>query len=350
MSSAENGGGADRALFMTSSQKKYFLSDEETLLVKRQAQMDRIWGQLRARHSAENLSENVTVDQQIQIQQQAELKIIRLCKQLFPKVVTRESPIDLRCTAIHYLKRFTLEETFLEYDPTHVAIACLFLASKTEECYVPLEHLAQKAKVPKDRILALEVPILQASRFKLKCWHPFHPLECFLIDVKNLYKKQKRMHAKQTSNLRNMAKKKILAYELSDLVFLYPPSQLALAALRFAGRQRKGDSKLIDEYIEKRFSKKPNYKKFLELLNKIDETSEKFEELFRKNCGKNSSQWFRYYRELYQQSLREDAELKRKQEAEEDAKKTKGKKRKIGIIVKRKGSKKTKRGKVKDHH
>jgi len=341
--------GEEKSLFMTSSQFKFFLFDgEESLNQKRQAQMDRIWGQLLARRQ-KDLGEKPTVDQQIQIQQMAELQIIRLCKDLFPKVVTRDSPIDLRCTAIHYMKRFILEETFLEFDPSHVAIACLFLASKTEECYVPLEVLSRKAKVPAEKILALEVPILQASRFKLKCWHPFHPLECFLIDVKNLFKKEKRVPAKQASNLRNVAKKKILAYYMSDLIFLYPPSQLALAALRYAGRERKVDSTLIDDYIKRRFSKKKEYKNFLKVLDKIDETSKKFEALWRGKNNKNAQQWFEYYRKIYQKILEENAARIRAEEerlaAEESAQRAKGKKRNIEITVK----KKAKRRKTKGH-
>eukprot|EP00494_Astrolonche_serrata_P015812 UN15965 len=79
----------------------------------------------------------------------------------------------------------------LQYDPHEIAITSFYLSTKTEECFVKISDIANHSQKPIETITKQEVPILEASKFKLKCWHPWHPLQGFLLDLKLVYKENK---------------------------------------------------------------------------------------------------------------------------------------------------------------
>ncbi|KAF2630372.1 cyclin-like protein [Macroventuria anomochaeta] len=205
-------------------------------------------------------------------------------------------------TCVQFLRRFYLYNSPMTYHAQNISRTAMFLAGKSESEHQSLDHFAtnissEKTKVTPEQILAPEYLIVQALRFNFDVKHPFRALKGGVLDmmsiangkyegpnhsihktaadlstaIHQLPRKTGGLAAKATSQQladRIMREsyspaaqtlKKTAA--LTDVYFLYTPSQIWLAALLLA------DEPLVLFYLSVKMpSTSPVYEKVIVAL------------------------------------------------------------------------------------
>jgi cyclin H len=138
--------------------------------------------------------------------------------------------VPVWATAIVYFKRFYLMNSMMDFNPKFVMVTALNLAVKAEEQrHVTLQAIADLTGTQAAQLVQWEVPVLEGIRFHLLVFHPFRSLSG-LFDALEKWRpgqmKQKKIE------LHEAALEVIKASYFTDLVLLFTPSQIALAALR----------------------------------------------------------------------------------------------------------------------
>ncbi|CAG9538822.1 unnamed protein product [Cercopithifilaria johnstoni] len=155
-------------------------------------------------------------------------------------------------TAFAYFKRFFLYHSTMEYSPKSVMMSCFYLAAKVDEFNISIDEFIKNlksgtAKSNSETILSFEPQIMLKLRYQLTIHTPFRPFEGHLIEMKTrsllgFDLEQVRPHA-------NDFFKKAL---FGDVMLLYPPSQIALAALKYGLQMLdKADDLLKDQFLNK---------------------------------------------------------------------------------------------------
>lgn len=98
----------------------------------------------------------------------------------------------LQSTSIQYFKRFYLNNSAMEYPPKHIMVTCVYLAAKIEEFNVSMQQFVNNVRGDRDKaseiVLNNELLLLHRLNYQLTIWHPYRPIEGFLIDLKALFK------------------------------------------------------------------------------------------------------------------------------------------------------------------
>lgn len=198
--------------------------------------------------SKDSLFEVITLDE--------ELKYLNFySKNIIQAANFFKMPTQVKATAISFFKKFYLLNSVMEYHPKNVLYTCLFLAAKSENYFISIESFcrALQKTEPKD-VLDLEFIILQALKFTLLVHHPFRPLYGFFLDFQQVL-----LHPEPLPDitidligeLYDASKKWLNEYGLlSDVLFLFTPPQIALAAMYDC------NSKITEKYLKKKFFKK----------------------------------------------------------------------------------------------
>lgn len=110
----------------------------------------------------------------------------RYCEQVRTTSDHFKWPVNVKATAVQYLKRFYLTNSCLAYPPKETYKTVLFLASKTEGTHMTLSEYARRISTAPEQILAPEYKIIQALRFTLDVRQPFRGLKGALMELLNL--------------------------------------------------------------------------------------------------------------------------------------------------------------------
>uniref|UniRef100_A0A7E4V1E2 CYCLIN domain-containing protein n=1 Tax=Panagrellus redivivus TaxID=6233 RepID=A0A7E4V1E2_PANRE len=158
-----------------------------------------------------------------------------------PRISVRAS-----CVAMIYFHRFYMYHSFGIFDPTHIATAALFLATKCEECPNFVKHFIgplynvsfphdtdplepEDRKILEDLITSMETHILQTLAFELQ------PKLCHLVVIETPLFNQKDMkqELKDLSGKLQLAGWKICIdiYQYTTLCLRYTEKTLAAAAI-----------------------------------------------------------------------------------------------------------------------
>ena len=186
--------------------------------------------------------------------------------------------INVKATAVQYLKRFYLTNSVMTYPPKEIYKTVLFLASKTEATHMTLAEYARRIKTEQADILAPEYKIIQSLRFTLDVRHPYRGLRGILMDLLNIADGKApspspadlaslpaptspastpQAHKSLWREGNPLPDRAHAAYAaarqvldapalLTDVYFLFTPPQMALAALAIA------DTPLADFYLAAR--------------------------------------------------------------------------------------------------
>ncbi|XP_030527478.1 cyclin-H1-1-like isoform X2 [Rhodamnia argentea] len=139
-------------------------------------------------------------------------------------------PHKVQATALIYFKRFYLQWSVMEHHPKDIILTCIYAACKIEENHVSAEELGKGISQDHQVILNNEMLVLQSLEFDLIVYAPYRSIEGFTDDVRDF------CHAEddQLQLLKETAKEEVDKIMLTDAPLLFPPGQLALAALRRA--------------------------------------------------------------------------------------------------------------------
>jgi cyclin H len=161
----------------------------------------------------------ITLEEEIHLVEYYAVKLIEVGKAL-------KAPSKVICTACTYLKRFYIGKTSWEYDPQFLVLACLYLASKVEDCYMAADELSTHVGMPTGAILKLELPLLQGLHFDLQVFHVHKALEGIMSSFT--------IEESVLKDVRAKANSVIDEFLSSDAILLFTPGQIALKALLVA--------------------------------------------------------------------------------------------------------------------
>ncbi|KAL4178949.1 hypothetical protein AMTRI_Chr13g84760 [Amborella trichopoda] len=138
-------------------------------------------------------------------------------------------PHKIQATAIIYFKRFYLNWSVMEHDPKHIMLTCIYTSCKVEEFHVSAEELGKGIQQDHEVILNNEMIVLKSLGFDLIVYAPYRSVDGFLNDMEDF------SHALDDGKLKALGEATKLEVDktmLTDAPLLFPPGQLALAALR----------------------------------------------------------------------------------------------------------------------
>ncbi|KAI3841763.1 hypothetical protein MKX03_035632 [Papaver bracteatum] len=175
-------------------------------------------------------------------------------------------PHKIQATAITYFKRFYLQWSVMEHHPKHIMLTCVYTSCKVEENHVSAEELGKGIQQDHQVILNNEMSL----GFDLIVYTPYRSIEGFIDDMED-FCRAKDDTLQILKDLQERAKLEVDKAMLTDAPLLFPPGQLALAALRKANDVHT----VVDfpRYLEHVYSRQhSNYiiSELIECLNAID--------------------------------------------------------------------------------
>ena len=168
----------------------------------------------------------LTVEEEANLCKYYQMVLIEVCGKFQPLVSSA-----VTATAVAYLKRFYLKTSVMDHPPKEMFLVCLYMACKVEEHNISVDRFVEilppdRREKTKDFILAHELLLMQRLDFHLTVHNPYRPMEGFIIDIKT-----------RCPQLENPEKWRFVADDflrralMTDVSLLFPPSQVALAAL-----------------------------------------------------------------------------------------------------------------------
>lgn len=137
-------------------------------------------------------------------------------------------PSQVRATSVVFFRRFYLENSALDYDPRVMLPTCVFLASKAENYFIPIAKFCEPLPIDPPQIMQLEFALLKTLKFTLTVHNALKPLHGFFLDMQA---NTDGFEVGELATIHDAAKKIIIDAFVSDVVFLYTPTHIALAAL-----------------------------------------------------------------------------------------------------------------------
>lgn len=176
--------------------------------------------------------EPLTLEEEHLLRKYYEVKIQEVCGAFM-------FPTKIQAAAILFFKRFYMQWSVMERDPKHVMLTCIYLACKTEEVYVSAEAFGKGIQQDPQVVLDNELGVLQTLQFDLVVYAPYRPLAGFLFEMEDFLREegQSALPEEQYEALRRGAEANLDAAMLTDAPLLYPPGQIALAALMLANEE-----------------------------------------------------------------------------------------------------------------
>ncbi|XP_057981024.1 cyclin-H1-1 isoform X2 [Malania oleifera] len=140
-------------------------------------------------------------------------------------------PHKIQATALIYFKRFYLQWSVMEHHPKHIMLTCIYAACKVEENHVSAEELGKGIEQDHQMILNNEMIVYQSLGFDLIVYAPYRAVEGFIDDMVD-FCQARNDQLQLLKALHETAKAEVDKAMLTDAPLLFPPGQLALAALR----------------------------------------------------------------------------------------------------------------------
>lgn len=229
-----------RTMFHTSTQRKHWTFASEHELIGIRQEVNSVY----CERFCENLHNKkdvnfLTVEDEKRLVDYYQLVLIEVCDKFKPPV-----PNAVTATAVAYLKRFYLKTSVMDHPPKEMFLVCLYMACKVEEHNISVDRFveilpADRREKTKDFILAHELLLMQRLSFHLTVHNPYRPMEGFIIDIKTRCPK-----LGDAGKWRPLAEEFLRKALMTDVCLIYPPSQIALAALFSAS------GGVVSSYIE----------------------------------------------------------------------------------------------------
>ena len=166
-------------MYRTSTQFRLWSFSESALLSLRQNTHEAALQQARSYLSDSDLASLPTAYDELRLVQ-------RYCDQVRSTSDFFQWSVNVKATAVQYLKRFYTTNSVITYPPKEIYKSVLFLASKTEGVHMSLSEYARRIKTDPKHVLAPEYKIIQALRFTLDVRQPFRALKGCFMDLLNL--------------------------------------------------------------------------------------------------------------------------------------------------------------------
>ncbi|KAE9619662.1 putative cyclin [Lupinus albus] len=211
----------------------------------------------------------LSIDEEQCIRVFFENKIQEVCKSF-------QFPHKIQATALIYFKRFFLQWSVMEHQPKNIMLTCIYAACKIEENHVSAEELGKGIQQDHHMILNNEMIIYQSLEFDLIVYAPYRSVEGFINDMQEFCNADDDF-LQMLKTLQDTARSEVDKMMLTDAPLLFPPGQLALAALHNSNALHKVLD--FDGYLSSIFSRQnPVHREseFIESLNAINSLVRKY--------------------------------------------------------------------------
>ncbi|OMO68793.1 hypothetical protein CCACVL1_19830 [Corchorus capsularis] len=179
-------------------------------------------------------------------------------------------PNKIQATALIYFKRFYLQWSVMEHHPKNIMLTCVYAACKIEENHVSAEELGKGISQDHQVILNYEMVVYQSLEFDLIVYAPYRSVVGFINDMEE-FSGVNDGENQMFKDMQETARVEVDKIMLTDAPHLFPPGQLALAALRSANRMHGVlDFEQYLRSIVMRQNAEHNISQLTESLNAID--------------------------------------------------------------------------------
>jgi len=229
-------------MFSTSSQKKMWMFRDESDVANTRQMVNAnfIRNRCRSMNPAEVETHFLLPAEERVLVLSYEHQLREFCRKFQPPM-----PRYVVGTALHYLKRFYLQNSVMDYPPKEILVTCVYLACKVEEFNVSMDQFVGNLKGDRERaasiILNNELLLMQQLNYHLTIHNPFRPLEGLMIDIKTRFPS-----LRDAERLRPGVDEFLEKVFYTDAILVYSPSQIALAAIIHSASAMKEN---VDEYI-----------------------------------------------------------------------------------------------------
>ncbi|KAJ4877676.1 Cyclin-H1-1 [Raphanus sativus] len=179
-----------------------------------------------ARDQADKKLKPLSVDEERFMRAFYEAKVQEVCSAF-------EFPHKIQATALQYFKRFYLQWSVMQHHPKEIMLTCVYAACKIEENHVSAEEIGKGIKQDHHIILKYEMAVLQSLEFDLIVFAPYRAMEGFVSNMEE-FLQARDDEIQKLESLLKAATAEADKIMLTDAPLLFPPGQLALAALRIA--------------------------------------------------------------------------------------------------------------------
>uniref|UniRef100_A0AC35TJN1 CYCLIN domain-containing protein n=1 Tax=Rhabditophanes sp. KR3021 TaxID=114890 RepID=A0AC35TJN1_9BILA len=217
-------------MFSTSTHKKKWTFDSPAHIDKiRQDITDKYYAVFRPHLDHHHMMKALSVDEQKDY-----IRMVGHFGSLFAEKFTPKMWLSVKWTAYTYYRRFYLNRMIFDYHPKEVLLTCFYLASKVDEFNVSIEDFVRNIQGGTDEdnraiIIGMEPKVMVGLNFELAVHCPFRALEGHLLEMK-----KELLLGFDIDALRPFANDFFHKCLYGDASLLYPPSQISLAAIKFA--------------------------------------------------------------------------------------------------------------------
>uniref|UniRef100_T1J4E6 Cyclin-H n=1 Tax=Strigamia maritima TaxID=126957 RepID=T1J4E6_STRMM len=227
-------------MYPTSSQRKYWLFENDEALAKMRSEANRKFVARRG-GAGKNNQNFLTEAEEFHLCRHYEFMMRDFCRKFLPTM-----PRCVMGTAFNYFKRFYLRNSVMDFHPYEISLTCVYLAAKVEEFNISISQFVENARrepqKTTDMILNNELLLMQQLSYHLTIHNPFRPVEGFFIDMKT-----RCSELESVESLRPIVEDFVDHSFLTDVCLLFSSSQIALAAILHAVKKR-GEN--IDSYVK----------------------------------------------------------------------------------------------------
>lgn len=240
---------AAMAQFSSSTQKNFWHLSEAAVTERREKAHASAVSSATARTNAPPLS----LVEELELLEHHERRVAHLSRKI-------GLPEKVASSAVVYLKRFFVDRSVMEHNPSVVALQAVYAASKVEEALISADDLVAQAdlqlnggksdgkdgpsmdgtaaRVRAEAVLNGELDFLQAIAFQLVVFHPYRSIRVVGERIAGVVEDEA-----QRKKVLNRANELCCTRALhSDIMFSLPPAVLASAAVVAAAREHVPDA------------------------------------------------------------------------------------------------------------
>ena len=184
----------------------------------------------------------------------------------------KDKSTTLKSTTITYFRRFFLKKSILDYDPIYLMGAALFLGSKATQLSLSIPDLEKIFPILKNNekiLFEYEFYLSTILDYDFYVYSPYQALFGFLytLEQKDFFLAQSSENYVNPNDFKQECSDIIDKMHLTDNIFLYSYSEIALASVFIKCEERKIDIINIAEKLE--LEKVINVKEFFEVTYKV---------------------------------------------------------------------------------
>ncbi|EGT35807.1 hypothetical protein CAEBREN_02046 [Caenorhabditis brenneri] len=234
-------------MYATSTQKREWTYTPEKLAAIRLEINIKFRQKYESVITPEELALFVTPEEELRMQRSIEDAALKFADNFRPHIWP-----SVKWTALSFFKRAFLVWAPMDTSIRMVMMACFYLAMKIDEFYITIDDFVKNMNVgdPRqnaERILKMEPELMKVLNYNLTVHCPYRPFEGHLMDMKT----RMLLLNFDLESIRRDSMRFFQHALQTDVLLLYPPSQIALAAINYGLHEQGKSDEILREFLRK---------------------------------------------------------------------------------------------------